>query len=459
MFASEKAENLTSDFGVKMKKLNLKCKKYIEENYEKNIASGREVLDYLDHSTAKYKGETIYSLYIPKIFTEEAKAVIQSAAETIYNILIKVMKEYIRNEAYRKLFDLDKDLEKMILNVPEYDNLLPIARVDIFLNEEDYSYKFCEFNADGCSSMNEDRELNIAFQKSAVYEELTKEYELHSFELFDTWAEEVENIYKTDAKYVPNAHVAVVDFLEKGCSMEEFEEFRKAFERKGFTAEVCEIRELTYDGKRLYSKTGKPIDVIYRRAVTSDILAKKNEVTDFLKAVEEKNVCLIGNFCTQIIHDKIIFQVLHMPETYALLEENEIEFIKAHIPYTVRLTTEAVAEYKVLETKDSWIIKPEDSYGAKGIFDGKKYSSKEWKDILEQHKNKDYLLQEYVTPYKSYNIDCKKEQPEFKQYSNLTGLYLYNGKFAGVYSRQSVKEIISTDYDENDIGSLWMKKR
>lgn len=442
-----------------MQKLNAKCKKYIEENYEENVISGRKVLDYLDHSTAKYKGETIYSLYLPKIFTEEAKNVIQTAAETMYQILIKVMKEYIRSASYRKLFDLDKELEKMILNLPEYDNLLPIARVDIFLNEEDYSYKFCEFNADGCSSMNEDRELNIAFQKSAVYEELSKEYHLHSFELFDTWAEELEKIYQTDSRYVPNAHVAIVDFLEKGCSMEEFEEFRKAFERKGFTAEVCEIRELTYDGKHLYTKSGRQIDVIYRRAVTSDILAKKNEVQDFLKAVEDKNVCLIGNFCTQIIHDKIIFQVLHMPETYALLNEEEIAFVEAHIPHTVRLTTETIEEYKVLDTKDDWIIKPEDSYGAKGIFDGKKYNLKEWKTILEQHKNKDYLLQEYVTPYKSYNIDCKKEHPEFMKYSNLTGLYLYNGKFSGVYSRQSAKEIISTEYDENDIGSLWAEER
>ena len=177
-----------------MQKLKEKCKKYIEENYEENVISGRKVLDYLEHSTAKYKGETIYSLYLPKIFTEEAKNVIQTAAETMYQILIKVMKEYIRSPSYRKLLDLDKDLEKMIFNVPQYDNLLPIAGVDIFLNEEDYSYKFCEFNADGCSSMNEDRELNIAFQKSAVYEELSKEYHLHSFELFDTWAEELEKI-------------------------------------------------------------------------------------------------------------------------------------------------------------------------------------------------------------------------------------------------------------------------
>lgn len=62
-------------------------------------------------------------------------------------------------------------------------------------------------------------------------------------------------------------------------------------------------------------------------------------------------------------------------------------------------------------------------------------------------------------PYASYNIDFKKKNPEFKKYSNLTGIYLYGGKMAGFYSRQSVKEIISTAHDENDIASTVIRKK
>ena len=43
----------------------------------------------------------------------------------------------------------------------KYDCNIPIARIDIFYDEETGGFKFCEFNTDGTSAMNEDRELKI----------------------------------------------------------------------------------------------------------------------------------------------------------------------------------------------------------------------------------------------------------------------------------------------------------
>lgn len=443
-----------------MKEIGEKCKSYIEHNFSSSEESSKEELNYLEHSTAKYKGQTIYSLHIPKMFTLEAKAVLKHGAETMYGILYKVMREYLDNPHYRKLFGFSKELESMICNTPHYKNILPICRLDIFLNEEDYSYKFCEFNGDGTSSMNEDRELNIAFQKTALYNYLSQDYKLESFELFDSWAKECKKIYESTGKKATESCIAVVDFLEKGCSIFEFEEFCRAFERVGFRAKVCEIRELTYNGEHLFDKEGDRIDVIYRRAVTSDIMAHKNEVSDFLRCVSDKKVCLIGDFCTHIMHDKILFQLLRHEHTQSFLTEEENQFIEKHIPETIRLSGDIIKNRNVVKEKEHWIIKPEDSYGAKGVYAGIHYSEEEWTRLLEIYQDKDYLLQEFVLPYQTYNIDFHPQKEHiFKKYSNLTGLYVYNGKFAGVYSRQSVKEIISTEHDENDIASLVISPR
>lgn len=439
---------------INMEEFNLKCKKIIEDNWDENKEKAKDYLAYMDGSTAKYHGETIYSLYMPKMFPATTAEYIKNIAETMYTILTKVVKEYLEQEDYRRLFGFSKKLEKMIRNTPHYDSLLPISRLDIFLNEKDLSFKFCEFNADGCSSMNEDRELNIAFTKTALYEELSKEYNLTSFELFDSWASEFLKIYDTYEYKVEKPHVAVVDFLELGCSMYEFEEFRKAFERAGVTAEVCEIRELTYDGQHLYSKSGKVVDAIYRRAVTSDILEHEEEVKDFLQAVEQHKVCLIGSFCTHIIHDKILFYILHQERTHAFLTKEEVDFIKAHIPYTISLCDEEIKKYGLLDNKNGWIIKPKDSYGARGVFAGVNFSQEKWEEIVAENKNGVYIMQEFIMPYQSYNIDYHKAEPAFRKYSNLTGLYVYNGKFTGVYSRQADHQIISSSYDENDIASL-----
>lgn len=444
---------------INMEEFNSLYKEIIENNFEANVETAKESLEYLDQSTAKYKGETIYSLYMAKTFPDHVVEYLKDSCSVMYGILKKVMKEFIEKEDYRKLFGFSKELENLILDVPRYENILPIARIDIFLNEKDLSFKFCEFNADGCSSMNEDRELNIALKKTAAYKELEKKYKIESFELFDSWVKAFLQIYSTYENKVERPNIAIVDFLEKGCSMEEFKEFQKSFQRAGYQAQVCEIRDLKFDGEHLLAADGTVIDAIYRRAVTSDIMEHLDEVEDFMDAVKNHKVCLIGSFCTQIIHNKILFHLLHTERTHKFLEEKEIEFIKEHIPYTVSLTTEEVDKNSVLEEKDKWLIKPEDSYGARGIYAGVNFSVDEWDKIVKDNVDTFYVLQEFVLPYQSYNIDFKKKEPQFRKYSNLTGMYLYNGKFAGFYSRQSDHEIISSLYDENDIASVMISEK
>ena len=76
------------------------------------------------------------------------------------------------------------------------------------------------------------------------------------------------------------------------------------------------------------------VDSIYRRAVTSDIMKHYEEVGDFIAAVKDNAVCLIGDFRTQIAHNKILYKILHLPQTQVFLTEEENAFLKAHVPMT-----------------------------------------------------------------------------------------------------------------------------
>lgn len=433
--------------------------KHINENKEAHNLSGKEALHYLDHSTAKYKGKTIYSLYVPKLLNPETVDVFRHTAETMAGIMQKIIVEYRKNDAYRRLFAFDKDVEELIIQDPLYENVLPVCRVDIFYNEETGNFYFCELNTDGSSSMNEDRELCIAFQKTLLYQELSKQYEVKGFELFDSLVEAFLENYKTYPYRVENPNVAIIDFLELGCSMEEFNQFRLSFEKHGCKTVVCDIRDLQLVNNRLCTKDGMEIDLIYRRAVTSDICDRKEQVSDFIEAVLTHKVCCMGSFCTQVVHDKSLFYILRHTMTKQLLSESENEFVRQHIPYTEELTDAVIEKTDILSQKEKWIIKPKNSYGARGIFAGVRCSQEEWENAVCENKNTNYIMQQFIMPYRTYNIDFHKENVELKKYSNLTGLYVYNGRFAGVYSRQSDKEIISSEYDENDIATIQLLER
>ena len=441
--------------------------KEIEVFYENELGkrlaehekSGKAALDYLDHSTAKYKGKTIYSLYVPKILNEQTKERFAWIAQTMAGIMRKVIKEYQNNPDYRTLFGFSKRVEELILHDPLYENILPVCRVDIFYNEEDGSFYFCELNTDGSSSMNEDRELCRAFEYTQLYHVLQEQYAIESFELFDSLVDAFLENYQTYPYHVENPAVAIVDFLELGCSMEEFEQFRLSFEKKGCKAYICDIRNMKLVDDQLCTEDGIPIDLIYRRAVTSDICEHEGEITDFMNAVLTHKVCCMGSFCTQAVHDKSLFYILRHEMTGKVLTKEENEFVDRHIPFTEELTDSHIAESDILQNKEKWLLKPKNSYGARGIYSGVSASWDEWKNAIEQHKNTNYVMQQFIMPYQTYNIDFHKEKPMLQKYSNLTGLYVYNGKFAGVYSRQSVKEIISSSYDENDIATVWLRER
>lgn len=423
--------------------------------------SAKEANNYILGSTAKYHGRCVKALYIPKVFTEREEKIFADLVEKICGIFYKVMEEYERNPDYRKLFGFEHRLEELILRKPRYETPIPIARIDIFLNEETGDFKFCEFNTDGTSAMNEDRELNIAVKKTKAYRELEREYELRSMELFDSWVETFLEIYRSCEGAVEHPNIAIVDFMENATEME-FQIFADHFREHGALAEVCEIRDLRYRDHRLYTPGGMAVDAIYRRAVTSDIMSRYEEVQDFIEAVRAEDVCLIGDFRTQIAHNKILYKILHLPETKKILSEEENMFVEAHVPKTYSVHDERLNIEEILAKKDQWILKPEDSYGSRGVHAGVECDRRQWEEyFLKERKDRtsDYLLQEFCVPYRTVNIDLTKENPEFVEVYNLTGLFAYGGTFRGVYSRISGSEIISTQYSEMALPTIFAKKK
>lgn len=429
-------------------------KAIIEENLEKNIKSAASALEYIKNSTAKYHGRCVRSLYMPKIFTADAAACLEQIAVKTYSILEKVISHYISDSDYRKLFGFDTYLERLIIRPPRYKGLLPIVRVDLFFNEDTYDFKFCEFNSDGTSAMNEDRELNSAFSQTFALKKFKQQYNVKVFELFDTWIDEFLSIYETFARKVSNPRVAIVDFMENATE-NEFKIFASRFKARGMEAEICELSKLKYDGRQLYSPNGNIINAVYRRAVTCDIMQRRSESADFLAAVEDDAVCVIGDFRTQVVHNKILFMLLNNPATYAFLNEDEISFLKAHVPFTARLDDSFNRLTEVLSQKDRWIIKPEDLYGSRGVHAGVECSEQEWEKVVKENLNNNYLIQEFYRPFRSVNIDLMNNpNAAFSDYYNITGLYVYNGKFCGIYSRVSKTEIISTQYSEITLPTL-----
>ena len=89
--------------------------------------------------------------------------------------------------------------------------------------------------------------------------------------------DEFLSIYDTYTFKVENPHIAIVDFWENAIT-EEFKIFSKLFAERGIECSVYDVRDLAYEDGRLigrkafYGRDNAPIDAIWRRSVTNDII-------------------------------------------------------------------------------------------------------------------------------------------------------------------------------------------
>lgn len=125
-----------------------------------DIQGRRAAYSYMQNSTAIVHHKVVASSFIPRLFNDESWTTFKYIAETTHTILCKVIEHYLTHPSYRTIFSYDKRLEELILLPRGYEDTLPFARIDVFLNEDDLSCGFCEFNGDGSAGMNENRRNN-----------------------------------------------------------------------------------------------------------------------------------------------------------------------------------------------------------------------------------------------------------------------------------------------------------
>ena len=426
----------------------------------------RAARDHMEHSTAICHGIVVDSSYVPRLYDARTRQAFEHIAETTHAILVKVMRAYLENPAYRHVYDLDERLVDLILLPRGYDALLPFCRLDVFLDEDTLEGRFCEFNADGSSGMNENREITASIVHTRPFEEFARRHTVGTCDrtLFDGWIEEFVSIYESYDLRVDSPRFAIVDFLENAI-VDEFGVFKDLFEKAGHPCSIADVRDLSFDGETLRDGQGNRIDAIWRRCVTNDIIDRWEESQPLIEAVRARKVALIGSFAGHLVHDKQIFGVLRMPETRALLTDEENDFIERFVPFTAFLDDEHVDVARVIADKDEWIIKPTDEYGSHDVFAGKDFDQTEWKEIVAAHAGgaagSPFLAQTYCTLYRTPAIGLYGDEEGFTTRTtvscgNMSGIYVYNGRFAGIFSRLGPNPIISKATRGLTAASIWV---
>ena len=183
--------------------------------------------------------------------------------------------------------------------------------------------------------------------------------------------------------------IAIVDW--KGVpTWSEFEILKARFEKLGVPTLIADPRDLAFDGKKLTAQ-GKKIDLVYRRVLMNDIVAKPAECAALVKAYTANAVCVANSFRCKIPHVKTFFAVLTDERNGGLFSHGERQFIARHVPWTRVVADVSTAHYDkpvdllafIRKERENLVLKPSDEYGGTGVMLGWETSESAWDAAIQ----------------------------------------------------------------------------
>jgi hypothetical protein len=364
--------------------------------------------------------------------------------------LIAVLGERVARAAFEspRLFrDLGvTDAEESLIRIdPRYTTASTASRVDAFLLPD--SLRFAEYNAESPAGPGYAERLCELFDTLPVMARFRAARPVAFHRPIAALLDALLASYREWGGLASPPAIAIVDWREVP-TWSEFEILRDAFESAGVPTVICDPRNLEYDGGVLRAG-GRAIDLVYRRVLLNDIVARPDDCAALVNAYAAGAVCVANTFRCKLPHKKAFFAVLTDPAHAAMFSDVERASIRAHVPWT-RLLADVATERdgkttSLLEVarrdRDRLVLKPNDEYGGTGVRLGWETSGSAWDTALQAavgDAQGSWILQE--------RIAVRRETfPQFDAAGNVSlrdmlvdlAPYLFRGRLGGYLTRLS----------------------
>jgi len=396
-------------------------------------------------------GKRVHCPFLRPVFlSPQDEQRVRKVAEAIAAIAERVTSAALDDPSLLEQFHLRPEEERLVRLTTGYGPASTASRLDAFLLPE--SLKFTEYNGESPAGAGYSETLSDIFRALPVMEEFRKRFEVHSYPLSAKLLDALVTTYVDWGGKTKRPQMAIVDWKEVP-TWSEFEILKERFERMGIPVALADPRELEFDGKRLVAK-GKTIELLYRRVLINDIVARAAECEALVKAYAAGAVCVANNFRCKIPHVKAFFAVLTDEKNKRYFSPEEQELIHRHVPWT-RVVADVKTEYNgepiellayIRKNQKNLVMKPSDEYGGMGVTLGWEVEKKEWERAMEQalpggklaKAHGSWIVQERIPMRRGvFPHIGKGNKVEFRNMLVDFAPYLFRGKVAGYLTRLS----------------------
>ena len=344
---------------------------------------------------------------------------------------------------------------------PGYATTSTAARADAFILPD--SLQFAEYNAESPAGAGYSQGLAELFDAEPVMTRFRERFDVHHWQPVGALLEALVASYREWGGTASPPRMAIVDWREVP-TFSEFEILRDAFTALGVPTVICDPRDLEFaagsrfsvgTGRGLYAK-GERIDLVYRRVLINDILARETECRALLDGYRSGTVCVANSLRCKIPHKKAFFAVLTDARYEALLSRDELAMVRRHVPWTVLVEERRVTVHgqtvdlvpHLRAQREQFVIKPNDEYGGTGVTLGWETSEAEWDAAIARaiaERGRGWVAQQRIAVRREVFPVCDAARPGSGQAGGVAqrdmlvdfAPYIFRGKLAGYLTRLS----------------------
>jgi len=381
----------------------------------------------------------------PNLVSAWQYAAVNKAAETIYAALGRLERALLADADLRRELDLEPREEELALADPGFRAASPSSRLDGFVGD-DGVIRFVEYNAESPAGMAYNDELAQVFARLPVVREFRKRFRVRTIPVRARQLGAMLRAHRARANGTPT--VAIVDW--RGLpTLTEFQMFERYFESQGVRALICAPEDLTYT-RGVLRADGRKIDLVYRRVLTSELLAKGDVARPLVQAYLDGKVTVVNTFRAKLLHKKMSLALLSDDRYAHLYTPEQRRAIAKHVPWT-RKVREGHTTYAgkvvdlgdfVIGGKERLVLKPNDEYGGKGVVLGWTIDQHEWEQSFLAALGASYVVQERVAVPR-YPFPVLLDRMHFLDLSIDHDPYLFWGRVSGTLARVSSSALLN----------------
>ena len=395
-------------------------------------------------------GDRVHCPFLrPFFLSPQDEQRVRLVAETIAALGERVAAAAMEDRALFAQFHLRPEEEHLARLHGGYGLASTTSRLDAFLLPD--SLKFAEYNGESPAGAGYAETLAEIFRELPVMTRFAAQYEVHSYPLSAKLLDALIMSFIDWGGTSKHPQIAIVDWREVP-TWSEFEILQSRFEKMGVPTLIADPRDLVFDGKTLAAQ-GKKIDLVYRRVLINDIVARPADCEALVRAYTANAVCVANNFRCKIPHVKAFFAVLTDERNGGLFSHGERETIRRHIPWTRVVEDVGTAHYGdhidlldfIRQHRENLVLKPSDEYGGSGVTLGWETNERDWDAAIGRaisaarpgEKGCCWIVQERIPIRREVFPYIQQGSVEYRDMLVDFAPYMFRGKLAGFLTRLS----------------------